>query len=170
MTKERISTIVSAACLAVMYISAAFLLDVVSAKYDTKGVLVFAVLIAFIYMVTLISEKRRTVLAKWLLSVPFVVPVWYWFVRNDFAVRALNWVHPGYGRPSGGGAFASAFMLIVFTSMCLAAFLLSLIFKWKLSSGIKRTQIAVAVLTSVAFAVIVNVLLRSFPTIVEIMS
>ena len=170
MTKERITTAVSAACLAIMYVSAAFLLDVVEGKYDLLGVIIFGCFIALIYMFTLISEKRKTVLSKWLLSIPLAVPVWYWFVRNDFAVRALNWVHPGYGRQSGGGAFASVFIGMIFAGMCLAALVISLIFRCKIPLWLKRAQIIVAVLASVTLAVAVNVLMRSFPAIAEIMS
>lgn len=169
-TKERIITAVSAACLAVIYVSTVFLLDIVEGKSGNTAAMLFGGAMVVLYLLTLISEMRKTVLAKWLLSIPFAIPIWYWFVRCDFALRALNWVYPGYGRRSAGGAFASVFMWINFTGLCFAALLLCLIFKRKLSPRVKRAQVIISVVTSIALAVIVNLLIADFPTVAEIMS
>ena len=69
-------------------------------------------------MLLLLSENRKEVLAKWLLSVPLSNLLLQYFWNTNYAVRALNWVYPGYGMQSAGGRFAGSMLLLIQTVLC----------------------------------------------------
>ncbi|MBR3630682.1 MAG: hypothetical protein IKN55_09495 [Oscillospiraceae bacterium] len=107
----------ASAVMAVQYVSAIFLTEAISYKSNVL-MLLYTVLTAGVWTLVLLSEDTRTVLAKWLFSVPLCYPVLLCYWNTHYAVRALNWAFPGYGRQSAGGGFAGAMLLLLLTALC----------------------------------------------------
>lgn len=111
--------------MAVQYVSAIFMTELLSCKSSLLAVLC-TLLTAAVWTVLLLSESKRDVLLKWLLSVPLCYPVLLYFWHTHFAVRALNWALPGYGSQSAGGAFAGSLLVVLLAAFCAIGLLAAL--------------------------------------------
>ena len=162
--KNIINTGILSACLAVMYISAIFLIEVVSYKFELPATFMYMGLMAVLYFISLISRDRKSTIIKWLLSIPLAIPVWFCFVKSDYSLRALNWAIPEYGSQSGGGAFAVVFLWAVFSAVCFIALLVSIAVKPKLPEKVWRIQPFVSIIVTLMLIAAVLFLERQFPS------
>ncbi len=103
--------------MAVQYVCAVFLGEIISYAGLVPALLYLA-LMAAVWVLLLLSENRKEVLAKWLLSVPLSNLLLQYFWNTHYAVRALNWAYPGYGTQSAGGGFAVFVLLLLQTVLC----------------------------------------------------
>jgi len=167
-TRYIIGTLLLSVCLAVTYISALFLGEVVSYKCGSPETFMYIGMMAIIYLLMLISKDRKNVVIKWILSIPFAIPVWYWFVKSEYSLRALNWAIPGYGRQSGGGAFAVVFLWAAFTGMCIVALFVCVAGKLKFSEKILKMQPFISLAVTLFVIAAVFILERKFPSAEEV--
>lgn len=168
--RNKLSTVVLSACLAVTYISSLFLTEVVSYKSEWPATFVFIVLMAVLYFFMLVSKDRKSTLIKWLISIPFAIPIWFWFVKSDYSLRALNWAVPEYGLQSGGGAFAVVFLWAVFSGMCCITLLISIAVKPRLPEKAWRIQLYVAIALTLLMITSVIFLENQFPSAEEVLA
>ena len=168
--KDKVSTIVLSVCLAVIFVATIFLIGPVSYKFNLPVTLIYSCLMTLLYMFTLADEKRKTMLIKWLLSIPLSFPVWKWFVRCEFMLRCLNWFFPEYGRQSAGGAFAQSFLMLIFMGVCGSGVFICLLTKPKLPEKVKKLQPVISLALTLILWMIVLVLEKNFPSIGEIHS
>ena len=59
------------------------------------------------------SDTVLQVIVKWLLSLPVTALFWIWMQNEQLILRAVNWVHPGYGALSAGAGFAAGGQLFI---------------------------------------------------------
>jgi hypothetical protein len=119
----------------------------------------------FIYLLAMISKDKKTVLIKWLLSMPVGLFIWWCFVRCEFSIRALNWAIPEYGsRRSAGGNFAGSFNLLILSLLCLGGMVISLFIKPKNYERFRKIQLAICIVLMVMIIAAVLILERQFPS------
>lgn len=87
--KEAADILISAVLLAVYYVSAVFLAEIISYK-STVLSLLFILCTAGMYGLALVSGSNGAALCKWLLSLPLRILCFEYFWRTNYAVRALN--------------------------------------------------------------------------------
>lgn len=112
-----IEVILSAFLIAIQFSAAVYLGEIISYA-GLVPALLYLVLTAAVYMLLLLSEKKVEALAKWFLSMPLCNLVMLYFWNTNYAVRALNWVYPGYGMQSAGGKFTASGLLLVQAALC----------------------------------------------------
>ena len=159
---EYLRSAAGALCLAVIYVSSVELISLISYMSEV-GAVIYGLLIAVLYFLTLISPNKKQWLLKYLLSIPFSFVVFGYFNLTDYSVRALNWVKPGYGRFSAGGNFARLFMAILFSAVCLVAVISSLFIKPQKDSSFKKIQNVVCVASTILIVISVLYLQMQFP-------
>ena len=69
------------------------------------------------------SDSVKTALLKIVLSFPFTVIFRQVQIRAELHIRALNWIHPGYGKFSAGGNFAGFVELLFLAAAILTGFI-----------------------------------------------
>jgi len=134
-----IKLLISGACLAVCYVSGLFLSDVISNKSELL-MLLYLLCTAAVYALLMLSKNAKTALLKWLCSLPFAYLCFVFFWHTEFYLRGLNWVSPGYGRPSAGANFAGFMQLMLLTVLCFIAWLAGLCRHPKQMETIARLQ------------------------------
>ena len=162
---KEILNIVSLACSAsVFYVSAVFLSEVISLKSTFLTVL-YMVVTGFIYLLAMIGKDKKSVLIKWLLSMPVGLFIWWCFIRCEFSIRALNWAIPEYGsRRSAGGNFAGTFNLLLLSLLCLSGIVISLFIKPKKYERFRKIQLTMCIVLMVMIIAVVFILERQFPS------
>ncbi len=170
MNVGKISEIVYALEIAIIYTANLFLVPVIDNKYGLTVSFIYMAFAAVLFGFALVSRNKGSWLLKWGVSIPLSFLILQYFRITDYPVRALNWVFPGYGRPSGGGQFADLFLGILFTAMCLICGLVSLFISRKLPDRFRKIQFAVMLLFSVLTVCAVLMLEMQFPDINEILS
>jgi hypothetical protein len=123
------------------------------------------VVTGLIYLFAMISKDRKSVFVKWLLSVLFGSGLWWIFIRCEYAVRALNWMIPNYGRPSAGGNFAGFFELLILSLLCFGGIIISLFFRPKQYERFRKIQFIVCMILMALIITAVFVLERQFPSV-----
>lgn len=156
--------------IAIIFTANIFIVPLTGNKFNFTVSLVYMVFVAALYGFALVSRNKRAWLLKWGVSIPFSFLILQYFRITDYSIRALNWVFPGYGRPSGGGQFATAFMTILFTAMCLISGLISIFISSRTSVRFKRIQFIAVLLFSVLTVGAVLMLEMQFPAVNEILS
>ena len=156
--------------IAIIFTANIFIVPLTGNKFNFTVSLVYMVFVAALYGFALVSRNKRAWLLKWGVSIPFSFLILQYFRITDYSIRALNWVYPGYGRPSGGGQFADLFLGILFTAMCLICGLVSLFISRKLPDRFRKIQFAVMLLFSVLTVCAVLMLEMQFPAVNEILS
>ena len=162
--KNTINIAMLSSCLAVMYISDIFLIEVSSYKFELPATFILIGLMAILYFMSLISKERKYTITKWLLSIPLAIPVWYCFVKSNYSLRALNWAIPEYGGQSGGGAFAVVYLWALFSGLCIIALLASIAVKPKLPEKVWSKQLYVSITVTLLIISAVIILGRQFPS------
>ena len=164
MNKGFILAVVSAVEISVFYVSTIFIVNIVSGRYNFAAAVIYMVLAAVLYGITLVSRNKKEWLLKFGASLPFSLLCLQYFRLTDYSVRALNWVFPDYGLPSAGGRFASSFLFVIFSVMCLICLMVSLFIRIKDYARFSKIQL---VITSVCVILIVSIVLileRQFPS------
>ena len=162
---KEILNIVALACSAsVFYVSAVFLSEVISLK-STFLTMVYLVATGFLYLLAMISKDKKSVLIKWLLSIPVGLFIWWCFVRCEFSIRALNWAIPEYGsHRSAGGNFAGTFNLLLLSLLCLSGIVISLFIKPKKYERFRKIQLTMCIILTIMIIAAVLILERQFPS------
>ena len=97
-SKEEIINIVMLACsAAVFFATPIFLMEVIVDRCPFISFL-YIVVSGFIYHFAMIDKDKKTVLIKWLISIPIGFFIWWSFVKCKYSLRTLNWVNPGLRR------------------------------------------------------------------------
>ena len=134
-----VDVVFSAPLLAVCYVAAIFLGNLIGYRSDLL-MLVYLLCTAAVYGLMMLSRNTLTALCKWLLSLPLAYLCFQYFWETKFALRALNWMIPGYGRQSAGGNFAGLGQLLLLTLLCFAAWLAGLCYQPKNMQKVLRLQ------------------------------
>ena len=162
--KGFISAIVSAVEISVFYVSTIFIADIVSDKYGFAAAVVYMVFAAVLYGIALISRNKKEWLLKFGASIPFSLLCLLYFRLTDYSIRALNWVFPDYGLPSAGGQFASSFLFVIFSVMCLICLMISLFIRIKDYEKFSKIQLVITSVFAVLIICAVLILERQFPS------
>ena len=160
--KETIRSIAGAICLATIYISSIYLIAAISYMSESGAVL-YALFIAIVYFLTLISPNKKYWLLKYLSSIPLSLAVLLYFWKTDYSVRALNWAYPDYGRFSAGSNLKGLMQVILFSAICLVAIILSLFIKPKKANSFGKFQNIACIATSAIIVITVLLLETQFP-------
>lgn len=143
--------------LAVMYITTIFLSEIISYRFSMLG-FAYMFFISIVYGFAMMSRSKKEALIKWALSLPFSYLVIQFFWRTQFAIRALNWVFPGYGKQSAGGKFAGFIEVCVLSLLCLITGVAALFVKPKKCDDNGLDKIQMIICTVVTLGIIVAVL------------
>ena len=109
---KTLNTIICSAAMSAVVVSAIFLAEIIRTANDLL-LLPYLLVVAVIYAVMLLSENRKTLLLKWVLTLPFSFLCLEYFWQTHYSVRALNWMTEGYGKQSAGGNFAGFLFLVL---------------------------------------------------------
>lgn len=103
--------------LAILYTPAFFLTDLLLLKLEDGRIAIYIIpiFLGVCSFIVIFSSSKKEAVFKWLFSIPITIILWLWIVNMDFSIRALNWVIPFYGEPSGGGNAAGFFLLVTFS-------------------------------------------------------
>ena len=117
---KTLNTIICSAAMSAVVVSAIFLAEIIRTANDLL-LLPYLLVVAVIYAVMLLSENRKTLLLKWVLTLPFSFLCFEYFWQTHYSVRALNWMTEGYGKQSAGGNFAGFLFLVLLFVLCISA-------------------------------------------------
>lgn len=148
--------------LALFFVPAVFLSDIISWKTNWL-VLAYVAFMAALYGFALISKSKLQAFFKWLVSLPFDYLAFEYFWSTKYALRSLNWVFPGYGRQSAGGAFASMGNTALFGILCISAFVIALFIKPRNFSRFKKIQLCLCTAAAVVIVTVTLLLEMHFP-------
>ncbi len=163
MNSKIINIITCSAAMAVDVVSSIFFFTIIGASC-AEAILPYCVIVAIIYTALLISERKKIVLMKWVMSLPFSILCFGYFWKTNYAVRALNWVIKDYGRQSAGGNFTGFIGLVILLFLLLTGIAAANI---KSSEKIKKytdTQTLAGFLIGVLNIVVVISLETQFPS------
>lgn len=90
---------------------------------------IFILAAAVFYGLAMLSRTWSHTLIKFGISVIAAIPVYQYFYMTNYTLRALNWVLPGYGKPSAGGGFASVILLMFLLIACFITTVLGIVFQ-----------------------------------------
>ena len=153
------------ACSASIFlVSAMFLSQIISVR-STGLSLLYIVVTAVMYLFAMIAKDKRSVLIKWLISIPCAIGIWWLFIKSEYALRALNWVIPDYGRQSAGGRLAGAFELLTLSLLCLIGLIVSIFVRPKDYERFRKIQLAVCMALMVIVIAVVFILNGQFPSL-----
>ena len=156
--------ILLALIVSILYVSSMFILAIIIDKYNLTEAFIYSIFIAVLYGFALLSKSRIIWLLKWELSIPFVVPVLYYFELTHYEIRATNWIFPNYGRTTGGGYFAYAFVFLIFSVFCIITGILSLIIKINDYDRFRKIQFYISAGFCIVIVLIILLLQLQFPT------
>lgn len=163
-SKEILNTVALACSASVFYVTAIFLSEIISIK-STFLALAYIVATGLVYLFAMIGKDKKNVLIKWLISIPVSLLIWWFFIRSEYSLRALNWVIPEYGRRSAGGNFAGLFNLVILSSLCLCGIVGSLFVRPKNYERFRKIQLPVCMILMVMIIAAVFILERQFPSV-----
>jgi len=112
---KTINTIICSATMSVITVSAIFLAEIIGIANELFR-LPYLLIVAVIYAAMLLSESKKQLLLKWVLSLPFSFFCFEYFWQTHYSIRALNWIIEGYGTQSAGGNFSGFIVLIAFVN------------------------------------------------------
>ena len=101
---KTINTIICSATMSVITVSAIFLAEIIGIANELFR-LPYLLVVAVIYAAMLLSESKKQLLLKWVLSLPFSFFCFEYFWQTHYSIRALNWIIEGYGTQSAGAIF-----------------------------------------------------------------
>jgi len=160
--------IICSATMSAVIVSSIFLSEIISVANDLF-VLPYLLLIAIIYISMLLSESKKSVLFKCIVSLPFLYLYFNYFWKTNYLIRALNWMISGYGKQSAGGNFAGFVTLIFLLFLCLGGIIFA---TFKSSEKIKpytKKQSFAGILILIVIMIVVIYLETLFPSYNDIM-
>ena len=116
---KTINTIICSTTMSVITVSAIFLAEIIGIANELFR-LPYLLVVAVIYAAMLLSESKKQLLLKWVLSLPFSFFCFEYFWQTHYSIRALNWIIEGYGTQSAGGNFSGFIVLILLLVLCFA--------------------------------------------------
>ena len=163
-SKEEIMNIVMLACsAAVFFISPIFLMEVIVDRCPFITFL-YIVVSDVVYYFAMIDKDKKEVLIKWLISIPIGLFIWWSFVRCEYAIRALNWVNPGYGRRSAGGTLYPSFLMLLLIILCLIGLIISFFGKPKQYERFRKIQFVICICLMVVIVLVAYILAIQLPS------
>jgi len=153
--------------LALLYVSTIFTGAVISYAASPAEYLL-VIVIAMLFGFCLVSEKRIRGLLRWLCSFPFAFMVFQYFWKTNYAVRALNWCFPGYGKQSAGGGFAGALMTIILSLSCAICGIIAVSIKPEENRELAKKQLPVIAAADVIIIILVLLMESQFPPLSQI--
>lgn len=158
------------AMMSVFYVPALFIADIIEMKTDGElPTFAYLGLMAVLYGGALIGNSKLEFAVKWLFSLPLSYLVINYFWKTNYAIRALNWVFPYYGRPSAGSRFAAMFLMFVFTASCGITLFAAFFIKPKDIGKFEIIQLCAGLTAAVIIIIIVIKLEARFPSYEHIM-
>ena len=166
---KTIYTIICSATMSVITVSAIFLAEIIGIANELFR-LPYLLVVAVIYAAMLLSESKKQLLLKWVLSLPFSFFCFEYFWQTHYSIRALNWIIEGYGTQSAGGNFSGFIVLILLLVLCFAG----MIFAYSKSSEKIKRYIKVQSLTGIwifmLMIIVVAYLETQFPAYHDVLS
>ena len=154
-----------AACMAVFFTPTLYLSDIIAMKTDSLVILLpYLVVSAWIYGLAVLGKPLRHIWIRWGLSVPLSLGCMVYFWETNFAIRALNWVYPEYGKPSAGSELFLLVVLMVIGFLCISEIVVLMFFCETLHPKIKKWQFPVCLTAMIIIILIVVLLERQFPS------
>lgn len=148
--------------------------DLLSWKTDYLP-FIFILAAAVFYGLAMLSRTWIHTFIKFGISVIAVIPVYQYFYMTNYTLRALNWVLPGYGKPSAGGSFASVMLLLFLLTTCFITAVSTNVSQHKIKDDLKFKRLfrlKTVVCTIICIGIIAAILLleRQFPryTLLEV--
>lgn len=153
--------------LSVLYVSSIFISEIISYKSICLSY-AYITVISVIYGMLLISEEKKYIIIKWILSLPFSCLTIQYFWKTNYSVRALNWVFPDYGASSAGGNFAGFISALFFSVLCLAGIIASFNIKPDNFKKFSKLQIIIGTVITVIIVSAVILTETQFPPYKEV--
>ena len=142
------------ACSASVFsVSAMFLAQIISIR-STGFSLLYIVVTAVMYLFAMIAKDKRSVLMKWLISIPCAIGIWWLFIKSEYALRALNWVIPDYGR-----------QLLTLSLLCLIGLIVSIFVRPKDYERFRKIQFVACMALMAIVIAVVFILNGQFPSV-----
>lgn len=163
------NTIVCSASMSAVIVSAIFLSEIISIANDLF-VLPYLLLVAIIYASMLLSESKKSVLLKWIVSLPFSYLCFNYFWKTNYSIRALNWMISGYGKQSAGGNFAGFVTLIVILFLCLGGIIFATSKSSEKFKSYTKKQSFAGTLILIVIMIVVIYLETLFPSYNDVMT
>ncbi|MGM9978256.1 MAG: hypothetical protein ACI33J_05615 [Clostridium sp.] len=154
--------------ISVFFVSTIFLSDIISI-INLMIAIIYSAIGAFMYFSMLISDKRKIILIKWIFSLPISFFYLQYFWKTHYAIRALNWIIPSYGRQSAGGSFSGFVLIIIFSVLCLVGIIASGFIKPKDYSKYEKIQLIVGTVVGITIFFAVIFLEKQFPSYYNVM-
>ena len=120
---KTLNTIICSAAMSAVVVSAIFLAEIIRTANDLL-LLPYLLVVAVIYAVMLLSENRKTLLLKWVLTLPFSFLCLEYFWQTHYSVRALNWMTDVYCMLSAVGYFAVFLFIVLLLVHCISAIII----------------------------------------------
>lgn len=166
--KQMLKILLCSTLISVFYVSTIFLSDMISIMSLMFAIL-YSAIIAFMYLIMLVSDKRKKILIKWIFSLPISFLCFQYFWKTHYAIRALNWIIPDYGRQSAGGSFAGSVLIIIFSVFCLIAIIASVFIRPKDYSKFEKIQLIAGTVIGIIIFCVVILLEKRFPSYYDVM-
>ena len=163
---KTINTIICSATMSIITVSAIFLSEIIGIANELFR-LPYLLVVA---VAMLLSESKKQLLLKWVLSLSFSFFCFEYFWQTHYSIRALNWIIEGYGTQSAGGNFSGFIVLILLLVLCFAG----MIFAYSKSSEKIKRYIKVQSLTGIwifmLMIIVVAYLETQFPAYHDVLS
>lgn len=155
--------------LAVFYVSAIFLETIINDTCGFGVTIIYLLGVAALYGFTLVSKNKIEWLLKWVVSIPVSFLVLLYFRKTNYAIRALNWILPGYGRDSAGGRFVAGFLFMILSALCVVGGIISLFAEKEKYDYVNGVQLIASSLLAVVIIVAVLAPESMFPSYERVM-
>lgn len=162
------NTMICSATMSLVFVSAIFLSEIISIASDLF-VLPYLLLVSLIYAAMLLSESKKIVLLKWIVSLPLSYLCFNYFWKTNYSIRALNWMISGYGKQSAGANFAGFLLLIFLLFLCLCGMIFA---SSKSSEKIKpytKIQLIAGTMILILIVMVIVYLETLFPSYKDVM-
>ena len=164
MKKEKrlkaVNIIICSMAMSAVIVSAVFLSEIISIASNLL-LLPYLLLVVVLYVAMLLSESNKSVLVKWVVSLPLSYLCFNYFWKTHYSVRALNWVINDYGKQSAGGNFAGFATLVFLLILCLAG----IIFAFVKSSEKIKSYIKSQSLTGITMIILIMAIVLYLETL-----
>lgn len=129
---------------------------------------IFILAVAVFYGLAMLSRTWRHTFTKFGISVIAAIPVYQYFYLTNYTFRALNWVLPGYGKPSASNGFASVMLLLFLLTACFVTVVSTNVSQQKIKYDLKfkrlfRLKTVVCTIICIGIIAAILIMERRFP-------
>lgn len=129
---------------------------------------IFILAVAVFYGLAMLSRTWRHTFIKFGISVIAAIPVYQYFYMANYTFRALNWVLPGYGKPSASNGFASVMLLLFLLTACFVTAVSTNVSQQKIKYDLKfkrlfRLKTVVCTIICIGIIAAILIMERRFP-------